>query len=157
MLYVTARAGGFRGRRDASADSVMVTREPDYALFSPASASADRCSLASDALDNDCLVSEISLHLAGHGDARESWSGPALKLKQSRSNAWKQRLREEGDTKLRHVDDVIQSLDPARNFYSLALRECRERRFGSEALPEKLEGRRPSLDLDNSVPLLPIS
>ncbi|XP_024930726.3 uncharacterized protein LOC107420005 isoform X2 [Ziziphus jujuba] len=152
--------------RDASPDSVIFTLESNFSLFSSASASVDRCSFASDAHDHDSIASEISLnlvdeseggsgnfvqHLAGHDvEQQESSSGPdpdpnkaTLRIKNKHKKGDKAKVqKEESD------GDVV--LDSARSSFSLALKECQDRRSRSEALPKKLDRRRPaSLDLNN--------
>ncbi|KAF7830618.1 Remorin family protein isoform 2 [Senna tora] len=166
--------------RDSSPDSVIFTLESNFSLFSSASASVDRCSFASDAHDHDSLASEISLVLqsAGHdGDFshNENWSGPdpdpnkhAVNKKHSRLS----RKGEKGEDVSRflfprtfhavqkedsNADDIedgnqVLELDSARNSFSLALKECQDRRLRSEALLKKPDRRRPaSLDLNNAT------
>ncbi|XP_074273278.1 uncharacterized protein LOC141596900 isoform X2 [Silene latifolia] len=49
------------------------------------------------------------------------------------------------------IDDEIHALDSGRSSFSLALKECQERRTRSEVFARKLERRRPaSLDLNNN-------
>ncbi|KAB2076144.1 hypothetical protein ES319_A06G021100v1 [Gossypium barbadense] len=140
--------------RDASPDSVIFTPESNFSLFSSASASVDRCSFASDAHDHDSLASEISLHLAGHerGDQNESLSGPDPNtnkanavLNHSRFSRKGEKVKvekDENDTV--HVKDENQLIDSARNSFSLALKDCKDRKIRSEA------SRIPtSLDLNN--------
>ncbi|KAI9096758.1 hypothetical protein K1719_025937 [Acacia pycnantha] len=153
--------------RDCSPDSVIFTLESNFSLFSSASASVDRCSFASDAHDHDSLVSEISLQLAMHDDEfshTENWSGPDPDSDPNKHSANKKHsrfLREEEKAKAQKeesdVDDVEYSnqlleLDSARNSFSLALKECQDRRSRSEALLKKPDRRRPaSLDLNNAA------
>ncbi|GAB4852178.1 hypothetical protein Ancab_016368 [Ancistrocladus abbreviatus] len=151
--------------RDSSPDSVIFTPDHSNCLFSSsASASADRCSFASDALDHDSLLSDFSQNLAGHEaeeEGRESLSGADLNLNPSsdlnnNSNPSRKaditKVQIEEDNRVLYVDDEIQSLDSARNSFSIALKECQERRSRSQALTNKLDRRRPaSLDLNNPV------
>lgn len=153
-----------RGARDVSPDSVILTFDSHFgSLFSSASASVDRCSFASDAVDHDSLSADLSQHLG----RRESLSGPDLDLPHSNKNpatsnsssflcqkVVKAKVRREYDNKkvfrYHEDDDEIQALDSARSSFSLALKECQERRSRSEALIKKLERQRPaSLDLNN--------
>ncbi|KAL2346413.1 hypothetical protein Fmac_000413 [Flemingia macrophylla] len=124
---------GLRGR-DSSPDSVVFTLESNS---------------ASDSHDHDSFVSEISLqHLAGcEGDFAHSdiWSGPG-----SNSNTKKhgrfERKREKDKVQEEDSDADIQEpveLDSARNSFSLALKECQDRRSRSETLLKKVD----SLDL----------
>ncbi|XP_061344718.1 uncharacterized protein LOC133290619 [Gastrolobium bilobum] len=170
------RGGG--GGGDTSPDSVIFTLESNLSLFSSASASVDRCSFASDAHDHDSLASEISLQLAGHeqeGDfaPSESWSGPdpdpdldpnkqqhadAAHKKQHQSRfsgkgekAKVQKEDSDGDTE---DGNQLLEFDSARSSFSLALKECQDRRSRSrsEALFKKHDRRRPaSLDLNNAI------
>ncbi|CAJ1972696.1 unnamed protein product [Sphenostylis stenocarpa] len=174
------RAGSRRGG-DTSPDSVIFTLESNLSLFSSASASVDRCSFASDAHDHDSLASEISLHLAAQehdGDFAhsESWSGPdpdpsnrqqqrlavvdsdALHKKHHQNRfsgkGEKAKVQKEEDSDGDDTEDGNQLLefDSARNSFSLALKECQDRRSRSEALFKKHDRRRPaSLDLNNAV------
>ncbi|PPR88413.1 hypothetical protein GOBAR_AA32270 [Gossypium barbadense] len=133
----TVRSGYRAGA--ASPDSVIFTLESNFSLFSSASASVDRCSFASDAHDRDSIASELSLHMAGQesGDQNESSikteeSGPA------------------------HTEDETQLRDSARNSFSLALKECQDRKTRSDALLKNPDRRRPaSLDLNNISGLSP--
>ncbi|XVE70092.1 hypothetical protein DITRI_Ditri10aG0043700 [Diplodiscus trichospermus] len=150
---------GYRAR-DASPDSVIFTPESNFSLLSSASASVDRCSFASDAHDHDSLASELSLHLAGHegGDQNESSSGPDLDPnkamtvhKHSRLSRKAEKVKvqkEENDAA--YAEDENQLIGSARNSFSLALKECQDRRTRSEALLNNPDRRRPaSLDLNN--------
>ncbi|KAK4274685.1 hypothetical protein QN277_017874 [Acacia crassicarpa] len=154
---------GFR-TRDTSPDSVIFTLDSNFSLFSSASASVDRRSFASDAHDHDSLASEISLHLAGHEYEifHESWSGPdpdpdkpALRKKKHG------RLSRKGEKATFQKDDSdggdiadgnqLLQLDSERNSFSLALKECQNRRR-SEAFLKKIDRPRPaSLDLNNAT------
>lgn len=150
------RSLGFRAR-DSSPDSVILTLESNFSLFSSASASVDRSSFASDVHDHDSVSSEISQHLAGH-DHHESSSGPDLDpikstvLKNSRISRKGDKTRGKIQDNEVEVESESQSLDSARNSFSLALKECQERRSRSKVLSNKLDRRRPaSLDLNNNV------
>ncbi|XP_059453755.1 uncharacterized protein LOC132184222 isoform X2 [Corylus avellana] len=166
----TSSRGPGVGPRDASPDSVIFTLESNFgSLFSSASASVDRCSFASDAHDHDSIASEISLNLAGpeqHGDHRESSSGPDPDSDPNKptvycnnSNSKHSRFSRKGDKpKVQKEDsdaefeDETPALDSARSSFSLALKECQDRRSRSEALSNNPERRRPaSLDLNNAT------
>ncbi|KDP38327.1 hypothetical protein JCGZ_04252 [Jatropha curcas] len=170
---------GFRAR-DASPDSVIFTLESNFSLFSSASASVDRCSFASDAHDRDSLASEISLHLAGRetpigggiggNDLHETSSGPdrdpgpnkLITVYSNNKNApahsrlfrkgEKAKAEKEDNKATIEVEDESHLPDSARNSFSLALKECQERRSRSEAISKKPDRRRPaSLDLNNVI------
>ncbi|CAK7347533.1 unnamed protein product [Dovyalis caffra] len=162
---------GFRAR-DASPDSVIFTLESNFSLFSSASASVDRCSFASDAHDHESLASEISLHLAGHDEEESCSSGPDRNLDPNKLNtvqinkkqqhththtrlyrkAEKAKAAQKEDNKTSAIEDDSHLLDSARSSFSLALKECQERRSRSEAITKKPDRRRPaSLDLNNVV------
>ncbi|XP_065847673.1 uncharacterized protein [Euphorbia lathyris] len=161
--------------RDASPDSVIFTLESNFSLFSSASASVDRCSFASDAHDRDSLTSEISLHLAGHETAtggnrggnelHETSSGPdrdpdpnkliTVYSNSNRAQAHSRLLRrvQKGNSEAStEVEDDSHLTDSARSSFSLALKECQERRSRSEAITKKADRRRPaSFDLNNAI------
>ncbi|CAI8606489.1 unnamed protein product [Vicia faba] len=163
----TATAAG-----DTSPDSVIFTLESNISIFSSASASVDRCSFASDAHDHDSLNSEISLHLAGNGDfaPSESWSGPdpdpnpnlspnrqqhhavADTVQKKKLHGEKTKVqKEESDVDTEEDGNQLSEFDSARNSFSLALKECQDRRSRCEALFKKQDRRRPaSLDLNNA-------
>lgn len=145
------------GVRDASPDSVIFTQESNFSLFSSASASVDRCSFASDVHDHDSLASEVSLHLAGH-DLQETSSGPDLIPNKATVHKHSRLIRKEEKAKVLKEDKQVEAeeenlvLDSARNSFSLALKECQDRRSRSEALSKKHDRRRPaSLDLNNAT------
>ncbi|CBI19509.3 hypothetical protein AAG906_030555 [Vitis piasezkii] len=145
------------GARDASPDSVIFTQESNFSLFSSASASVDRCSFASDVHDHDSLASEVSLHLAGH-DLQETSSGPDLIPNKATVHKHSRLIRKEEKAKVLKEDKQVEAeeenlvLDSARNSFSLALKECQDRRSRSEALSKKHDRRRPaSLDLNNAT------
>lgn len=145
------------GARDASPDSVIFTQESNFSLFSSASASVDRCSFASDVHDHDSLASEVSLHLAGH-DLQETSSGPDLIPNKATVPKHSRLIRKEEKAKVLKEDKQVEAeeenlvLDSARNSFSLALKECQDRRSRSEALSKKHDRRRPaSLDLNNAT------
>ncbi|CAL0322467.1 unnamed protein product [Lupinus luteus] len=150
---------------ESSPDSVILTLESNLSLFSSASASVDRCSFASDAHDDhDSLSSEISLHLAA---PNERWSGsdpdPGHEKRHAQHNSKHQtRLcrkgekakvqREDSDCDTEEDGNQILDFDSARNSFSLALKECQERRSISEGLLNKHHRPRPaSLDLNNAI------
>ncbi|KAG2663657.1 hypothetical protein I3843_16G044200 [Carya illinoinensis] len=149
---------GSRGR-EASPDSVIFNLESNFfSLFSSASASVDRCSFTSDAHDHDSVPSEISLYLVGpdHGDRHESSSDPDRNKRTGHNKKHSRFLRKGEKAKVEKEDsdadfeDESPPLDSARSSFSLALKECQDRRSRSESLSEKLDRRRPaSLDLNN--------
>ncbi|KAG8494144.1 hypothetical protein CXB51_011851 [Gossypium anomalum] len=162
----TVRSGYRAGA--ASPDSVIFTLESNFSLFSSASASVDRCSFASDAHDRDSIASELSLHMAGQesGDQNESSSGPDpdpdpnkaitvpkhIRLSRKGEKV-KVRTEESGPA---HTEDETQLRDSARNSFSLALKECQDRKTRSDALLKNPDRRRPaSLDLNNISGLSP--
>ncbi|WCJ35428.1 Remorin family protein [Euphorbia peplus] len=152
--------------RDSSPDSVIFTLESNFSLFSSASASVDRCSFASDAHDRDSLNSDISLHLAEH-EAASGSSGqdpdpdpnklitvytnskhPRIFKKGEKAKA--QKGNSEANTEVE--DDGGHLTDSARSSFSLALKECQERRSRSDAISKKSDRRRPaSFDLNNAA------
>lgn len=147
--------------RDSSPDSVIYALESSFSLFSSASASVERCSFASEAHDRDSLISEISLHLAGHDEGNhESCGGPdpnpnkpALSNKHSRlyTKGEKAKAIQKDDSNV-DLEDENRTVDSARNSFSLALKECQDHRSRSEAQSRKLDRRRPaSLDLNNAT------
>ncbi|KAI4316695.1 hypothetical protein L6164_024650 [Bauhinia variegata] len=138
----TSSRAGLRPR-DTSPDSVIFTLESNFSLFSSASASAERCSFASDAHDHDSLASEISLNLAGHDDdfsQNESWSGPdpdpdpnkhadaVHNSKPSRLSTKGEKAKVEKEDSDANTEDGNQTLelDSARNSFSLALKVEKE-------------------------------
>ncbi|CAA2985031.1 Hypothetical predicted protein [Olea europaea subsp. europaea] len=154
LAFLDLRSG-FR-TRDMSPDSVIFTGESNFSIFSSASASVDRCSFASDLHDQDSLASEVSQHLAGR-DFSESSSGPdpdpnklTLALKNNDNLSRKPKAKESSEAET--IEDENLTIDSARNSFSLALKECKDRRSRSEALLKKADRRRPaSLDLNNST------
>ncbi|CAK9135325.1 unnamed protein product [Ilex paraguariensis] len=151
-------SSGF-GARDVSPDSVIFTGESNFSLFSSASGSVDRYSFVSDVHDQDSVVSEINQHLAGH-EYRENSSGPnrdpnkAPVLKDSHIiRKEKTKVRKQGNNyKESELEDGNLTLDSARNSFSLALKECQDRRVRSEALLRKEDRQRNvSPDLNNSI------
>ncbi|XP_061343208.1 uncharacterized protein LOC133289309 [Gastrolobium bilobum] len=147
----------------SSPESIVFTLESNLSLFSSASASVDRCSFASDSHDHDAFASEFSLHLAGHeGDfARDdSCSGPGPDPNPNkpavRNNKKHGRFARNGEkAKVQNEDSDVDiedenqllELDSARNSFSLALKECQDKRSRSEALLKK-----PApLDLNNAT------
>lgn len=147
--------------RDSSPESLVFTLESNYSVFSSTSASVERCSFASDAHDYDCRNSDISLQLEGNiEECKEENSGPDSDPKAINSSVGREHNRLPGkrekvkaEKENSYIDamDGCQSLDMARNSFSLALKECRDRRTRSEALLNKVDRQRAaSLDL-NSV------
>lgn len=146
---------GFRPR-DMSPDSVIYTLESNFSLFSSTSGSVDRCSFASDVHDHEYLVSEISRHLAVH-ELHGSSSGPdpdpnkSTVHKNSRLGSKPEKAKVQIEDNEAQTEDESQAFDSARNSFSLALKECQERRSRFEAVSKKPDRRRPfSLDLNNS-------
>ncbi|CAK9177018.1 unnamed protein product [Ilex paraguariensis] len=143
--------------RDGSPDSVIFTVESNFSRFSSTSGSVDRCSFASDIHDQDSPVSEISLHLAGH-DYRETSSGPDLDLNKAtvhKNNHLRRKEKvkvQKQDQNESQTEDGYLTTDSARNSFSLALKECQDRRVRSEALLRRVDRQRPaSLDFNNSI------
>ncbi|KAK4786783.1 hypothetical protein SAY86_010616 [Trapa natans] len=160
LIYEEQRSSRSRfGDRDGSPDSVIFTLESSLSLFSSTSASVDRCSFASDALDHDS-ASEVSLHFARH--ERECSSGPdpdpnpnkATLPKHSRLPRKAEKAKvQKGDSEC-DTKDGKQVLNSARSSFSLALKECEDGR--SDALSRRLDRRRPaSLDFSNGTELSP--
>ncbi|XP_050363688.1 uncharacterized protein LOC126782476 isoform X2 [Argentina anserina] len=136
--------------RDSSPDSVIYTL--DSSLFSSsASASVDRCSFASEALDHDSTASEISPNSVRRQleDTSDPNSNPGS---HSHGHGHVRRSRKGEKAKVQNQDhDADSVLDSARSSFSLALKECQDRRSRSEALLNKLDRPRPaSLDLNNA-------
>ncbi|MED6145947.1 hypothetical protein PIB30_116798 [Stylosanthes scabra] len=168
-----ATAAAAAGGDSTSPDSVIFTLESNLSFFSSASASVERCSFASDAHDRDSLASELSLHLAGNHESEfpqsEAWSGPdpdpdpnkeladlahSKKLQAVFCGKGEKAKVQKGDSDDADSDDENELLefDSARNSFSLALRECQDRRSRSDALYNKHDRRRPaSLDLNNGI------
>ncbi|XP_010461486.1 PREDICTED: uncharacterized protein LOC104742214 isoform X2 [Camelina sativa] len=152
-VHRPAKPGG--SRRDSSPDSIIFTPESNLSLFSSASVSVDRCSSTSDAHDRDSLVSGPSLER----DQRVSSSCKDLDL-DKRGTGWKNSRNSRKSNKVKawkeefevKKDDESQNLDSARSSFSVALRECQERRSRCEALAKKLDYQRTaSLDLSNVI------
>lgn len=149
--------------RDASPDSVIYTLESSL-FSSSASASVDRCSFASEALDHDSTASEISPNSAAHElrhQLEESSSGPdrdpdpnkpAFHSSNIKNHGRRSRKGEKAKVQKEDNDADSVLLDSARSSFSLALKECQDRRSRSEALSKKLDRPRPaSLDLNNAT------
>ncbi|KAL7245213.1 hypothetical protein ACSBR2_000517 [Camellia fascicularis] len=148
------RSSAFRPP-DSSPDSVIFTVESNFSLFSSASGSVDRCSFTSDVHDHDSLVSQLTQHLAGH-DLRETSSGldsdPNKPTGRRNSRLIRKVGKEKGNKEDNdsEIGDKNETLISARNSFSLAVKECQDRRSRSEALLIKPNRRRPaSLDLNN--------
>ncbi|XP_023001937.1 uncharacterized protein LOC111495964 isoform X3 [Cucurbita maxima] len=136
--------------RDSSPDSVIYALESSFSLFSSASASVERCSFASEAHDRDSLISEISLHLAGHDEDPEQ-NKPALSNKHSRLYTNGEKAKVHKDESNVDLDDENRTVDSARNSFSLALKECQDHRSRSKAQSSKLDEKKPALlDLNNA-------
>ncbi|KAK9756467.1 hypothetical protein RND81_01G099900 [Saponaria officinalis] len=152
--------------RDISPDSVFLTFSSHFhSLFSSSSASVDRSSSASSA----ATTTTTSLHIGGGDsgvgpDLRRADSNkiPAVNNNNNKNSLLckkvekaKVHLEDDNNVLLQHNhplnDDEIYALDSGRSSFSLALKECQERRSRSEALARKLDRRRPaSLDLNNN-------
>ncbi|KAL1207751.1 hypothetical protein V5N11_000484 [Cardamine amara subsp. amara] len=136
----SANSGG--SRRDSSPDSIIFTPESNLSLFSSASTSEthDRDSVISGpSLERDQRVNSSckDLDLDKRGTA---WKHSFNSRKSNKGKAWKEEFK----------DDENQNLDSARSSFSIALRECQERKNRSEALAKKLDLQRTtSLDLSN--------
>ncbi|KAL8166018.1 hypothetical protein V2J09_007517 [Rumex salicifolius] len=167
-LTASRPSGGFKGPgRDFSPDSVIYTLDSNFSLFSSASASVDRCSFASDVHDRDSPSSDFSQHLAGQEiGGRKCLSSQDLDLPHLNKvtvlnsangylgkKAVKAEVEKHQDNNVPvDVDGDAPNLDSARNSFSLALKECQERRSRSEANANKVERWRPApLDLSNSA------
>ncbi|XP_039023779.1 uncharacterized protein LOC120156528 isoform X2 [Hibiscus syriacus] len=140
---------------DESPDSVTFTLESNFSLFSSASASADRCSFASDVHNHDSLASELSLHLAAHGgDEIESSSGPDpdpdpnKAMTVHKHNCFSRKVQEEENDAARIGDENLLT-DSAIYSFSLAIKECQDRKIRSDALLKNPDKRRASLDQNN--------
>ncbi|KAI3785475.1 hypothetical protein L1987_44593 [Smallanthus sonchifolius] len=133
------------GGRDASPDSVIFS---NFSLLSSsASVSVERCSSASDALDRDSIVSEMSLeqHSSGRG-FRDFSSARGPGPDPDPDPCKKVEKTKETDS------EKNQTLDSARSSFSQALKDCQNRKSRSEILLRKSDRRRPtSLDLNNQV------
>ncbi|CAI9763633.1 unnamed protein product [Fraxinus pennsylvanica] len=150
---------GFR-TRDTSPDSVIFTGESNFSIFSSASVSVECCSFASDVHDQNSLASEVSQHLAWH-QFSESSSSPdpdpnkltlLLKNNDNLSRMQKAKVHKLDSSEAETTEDENLVLDSARSSFSLALKECQDRRSRSEALLKKADRRRPaSFDLNNSA------
>ncbi|GMJ02612.1 hypothetical protein like AT1G45207 [Hibiscus trionum] len=158
FLEKTFWRSGYRAR-DASPDSVIFTPESNPSLFSSASASVDRCSSASDVHDHDSLASELSLHLAAHGgrDEIESSSGPDSDPDPNKAHTVHkhscfsrkgEKVKDEENDAAR-IGDENQLIDSTRYSFSLAIKECQDRRIRSDSLLKNPDRRRASLDLNN--------
>ncbi|KAJ0231873.1 hypothetical protein HA466_0295310 [Hirschfeldia incana] len=134
-------------RRDSSPDSLNFTLESNLSLFSSASVSVDRCSSISDAHDRDSLVSAPSLERDQRVDPDKRETGCKKNSRNSRKSikvkAWKQEY-------VVNKEDEIQNLDSARSSFSVALRECQERKSRSEALAKMLDNQRSTTSQDLS-------
>ncbi|XP_008452560.2 uncharacterized protein LOC103493546 isoform X1 [Cucumis melo] len=147
--------------RDSSPESVVFTLESNYSVFSSTSASVERCSFASDAHDYDCRNSEISLHLEGNieeckeenngSDSDPEATDSSVGMELNRLPGKREKMKVEKENSYIDAMNGCQPLNMARNSFSLALKECRDRRTRSEALSNKVDRQRAaSLDL-NSV------
>ncbi|KAL0853922.1 hypothetical protein Bca101_059074 [Brassica carinata] len=135
-------SGGSR-RRDSSPDSLNFTPESNLSIISSASVSVDRCSSTSDAHDRDSLVSlerdqRVDPDKRGTGCKNSRNSRKPIKVK-----AWKQEF-------VVNKEDEFQNLDSARSSFSVALRECQERKSRSEALAKMVDNQRTTTSLDLS-------
>ncbi|BBG95230.1 Remorin family protein [Prunus dulcis] len=164
VMKMPEQRSGF-GVRDASPDSVIFTLESNFSLFSSASASVDRCSFASDAFDHDSEISPVPAESAFQNSAahehhvEESSSGtdrdpdPSRRLTFHTSSIKHSRLSTKAEKAKVQKEDTDSDLvlDSARSSFSLAIKECQDRRSRSEAFSKKLDRPRPaSLDLNNA-------
>ncbi|KAF5792316.1 putative remorin [Helianthus annuus] len=139
--------------RDASPDSVIFS---NFSLFSSsASVSVERCSSASDALDRDSLVSEMSQKqdLSGRG-VRSLSRGPDLDPDPSNNSVvFRKKVEKAKEYNDAETDsEKNQTLDSARSSFSQALKDCQNRKSRSEILLRKSDRRRPtSLDLNSQA------
>ncbi|XP_004292813.1 PREDICTED: uncharacterized protein LOC101314344 [Fragaria vesca subsp. vesca] len=153
--------------RDASPDSVIYTLESSL-FSSSASASVDRCSFASEALDHDSsTASEISPNSAAHelrhqlevsssGADRDPDPNKSGLHSHHHHDVRRSRKGEKAKVQNQDHDNADLAIDSARSSFSLALKECQDRRSRSEALTKKLDRPRPaSLDLNNVTALSP--
>ncbi|KAI7740504.1 hypothetical protein M8C21_030462, partial [Ambrosia artemisiifolia] len=154
--------------RDASPDSVIFS---NFSLFSSsASVSVERCSSASDVLDRDSFVSDMSQkqHSSGRGvRSLSSGKGPDLdpdpvnNCVVLRSGSQQQLISkkvEKAKAAIIGYNDVETdseknlTLDSARSSFSQALKDCQNRKSRSEILLRKSDRRRPtSLDMNSQV------
>eukprot|EP00261_Vitis_vinifera_P041031 XP_019082274.1 PREDICTED: uncharacterized protein LOC100257562 isoform X1 [Vitis vinifera] len=102
-------------------------------------------------------IFDLMQHLAGH-DLQETSSGPDLIPNKATVHKHSRLIRKEEKAKVLKEDKQVEAeeenlvLDSARNSFSLALKECQDRRSRSEALSKKHDRRRPaSLDLNNAT------
>ncbi|XP_042490921.1 uncharacterized protein LOC122070785 [Macadamia integrifolia] len=149
----------FKARED-SPDSVILTQESNFSIFSSTSGSANRCSFVSDAHDHEALVSEISKHLAGQErDYRWCSSGsnldpnkPRLVNKNSLPATKREKAKErEEETE---TEDDNQTLNQPQHSFPQILKECQNRRLKSDATTavKRSSRRRPaSLDLNHGA------
>lgn len=147
--------------RDSSPESAVFTLESSYSVFSSTSASVERCSFASDAHDYDSRTSDISLHLEGNiEECKQENSGPDSdpkainssvgRVEHTRVPGKREKMKVEKENSNTDSMGGCQPSDMARNSFSLALKECRDRRTRSEALLNKVDRQRAaSLDLNN--------
>ncbi|KAH9616773.1 hypothetical protein KSS87_020815 [Heliosperma pusillum] len=124
--------------RDISPNSVILTFDSNlHSLFSSSSSTSDH-------RDTHCLSDLPFSHVKQRLDLDRAVQSSSIYSEENNNNV------------LRHnhhyvLDDQIHALDSARTSFSLALKECQERRSRSEAVARKLERRRPaSLDLNNN-------
>ncbi|XP_073135203.1 uncharacterized protein [Henckelia pumila] len=142
---------GFRAR-EMSPNSVIFNAESNFSVFSPASASVERCSFASDAPDQDSLASQ---KFAGHESSEDlSSSDPdpnkstlVIHLSRKENSEVQKPYGSETET----TEDENVAADSAKNSFSRAVRECQDRRLRSE-IEKKSDHRGPaSIDHDYSA------
>ncbi|CAA0819622.1 Remorin family protein [Striga hermonthica] len=155
-------SAGFQGlgsglrARDMSPDSAIFTAESsNFSLFSSASASVDRCSLASDLPDQDSAVS----HLAGH-ELSEVLSGPGSSPNKhtpvpmnSLSKKVKTKVQKVESSEAETTEDESTAIGSARSSFSQALKECQDRKLRSEALMKKKFNRQRPASVDLNIPV----
>ncbi|CAN8288652.1 unnamed protein product [Cochlearia groenlandica] len=125
-----AAYGGYR--RDSSPDSMIFTPESNISFFSS---------------DRDSLFSAPSLERDQRVSSKCRDSDPdklgTVCNKTNKVKAWKEEF-------VVNKEDEIQNMDSARSSFSIALRECQERKSRSEALSKKLDYQRTTTSLDTT-------
>ncbi|KZV45167.1 hypothetical protein F511_11767 [Dorcoceras hygrometricum] len=147
--------------REMSPNSVIFNAESKFSIFSPASGSAERCSFASDAPDQDSLLSQVMLMDYLRHESSENLSCSdldpnisTLVIKNSfllsrNENSEVQKLcrSEAGTTE----DENVATVSEKKSF-SRAVRECQDRRLRSEILSKKSDRQGPaSIDHEYSA------
>ncbi|KAM7277599.1 hypothetical protein ACFE04_004733 [Oxalis oulophora] len=146
-----------------SPDSVIYTlQESNFSsLFSSSSTTSHRFSFTSDAHQQQREDEHLALAEEGEEEEHESWSGPDLldpnniSFKHNNNNnnnktiiiKVAQAASKEDTTHSRKHDNLSLPTASPRNSFSLALKECQERRSRSEALSNKLDRKTTSNSL----------